>query len=79
MVNWNKHNAELQRADPGTEVTGQFSTRGRIFLHDAQNGFFIILIVLVEKKHTKLIYHMAWLYRYPPLYFHRSYKKYSFF
>ena len=35
----NKHNAELQRADPGTEVTGQFSTRGRIFLHDAQNGF----------------------------------------
>ena len=37
--NPNKHNAELQRADPGTEVTGQFSTRGRIFLHDAQNGF----------------------------------------
>ena len=27
-----------------------------------------------EKKHTKLIYHMPWLYQYPPLPFHRSYK-----
>ena len=27
----NKHNAELQRADPGTKVTGEFSTRGHIF------------------------------------------------
>ena len=35
----NKHNDELQRADPGTKVTGQFSTRGRIFPNDAQNGF----------------------------------------
>ena len=35
---------------------------------------FVILIVLVEKKHTKLIYHMPWLYKYPPLPFHRSYK-----
>ena len=26
----NKHNAELQRADPGTKVTGEFSTRGHI-------------------------------------------------
>ena len=34
-----KHNAELQRADPGTKFTGQFSTRGRIFPHNAQNGF----------------------------------------
>ena len=37
--NINKHNAKLQRADPGTKVTGQFSTRGRIFPHDAQKGF----------------------------------------
>ena len=35
----NKHNADLQQADPGTKVTGQFSTRGCIFPHDAQNGF----------------------------------------
>ena len=27
-----------------------------------------------EKKRTKLIYHMPWLYQYPPLPFHRSYK-----
>ena len=26
-----KHNAELQRTDPGTKVTGEFSTRGHIF------------------------------------------------
>ena len=32
-----KHNAELQRADPGTKDTGHFSTRGSIFPHDAQN------------------------------------------
>ena len=29
-----EHNTELQRADPGTEVMGQFSTRGHIFPHD---------------------------------------------
>ena len=38
---------------------------------------FVILIVLVEKKYTKLIYHMPWLYQYPPLPFHRSYKNQS--
>ena len=37
----NKHNAELQRADPGTKVAGLFSTRGRIFPHNAQNGFLL--------------------------------------
>ena len=38
--NWKyKHNAELQRADSGTKVTEKFSTRGRIFPLDAQNGF----------------------------------------
>ena len=35
---------------------------------------FIITIVLVKKKQTKLIYHMSGLYQYPPLSFHRSYK-----
>ena len=29
--NVNKHNTELQRTDPGTKVTGEFSTRGHIF------------------------------------------------
>ena len=33
-----KHNAELQRADPGTKVTGLSSTRGHIFPYNAQNG-----------------------------------------
>ena len=28
---YNKHNAQLQRTDPGTKVTGEFSTRGHIF------------------------------------------------
>ena len=27
----NKHNAELQRTDPGIKVTGEFSARGHIF------------------------------------------------
>ena len=27
----NKHNAELQRTDPGRKVTGEFSTRGHNF------------------------------------------------
>ena len=35
----NKHNAELQRTDPGTKVIGKFSTRGRIFPPNARNGF----------------------------------------
>ena len=34
----NKHNAELQRTNPGTKVTGKFSTKGRIFRSNAQNG-----------------------------------------
>ena len=40
-TNVNKHNAELQRADPGTKDIGQFSTtaQGRIFPHNAQKGF----------------------------------------
>ena len=37
----NKHNAELQRTDPGSKVTGEFSTKGRIFPPNAQNGFLL--------------------------------------
>jgi len=33
----NKHNAELQRTDPGTKVTGEFSTRGHIFSPNVWN------------------------------------------
>ena len=39
----NNHNAELQRTDPGRKVTGEFSTRGRIFPQNAQNGFSLFL------------------------------------
>ena len=28
LIDNNKHNAELQRTDAGTKVTGEFSTRG---------------------------------------------------
>ena len=50
------------------------SVLGVVFSHTKPNMNFVILIVLVEKKHTKLIYHMPWLYQYPPLPFQRSYK-----
>ena len=32
-----KHNTELKRTDPGKKVTGEFSTRGRIFPSSARN------------------------------------------
>ena len=35
----NKHNAEMQRTDPGTKMTGTFSTKAHIFPPNAQNGF----------------------------------------
>ena len=35
----NKHNAELQRTDPGTKVIGGFSTMSHIFTPNARNGF----------------------------------------
>ena len=48
----NKHNAEMQRADPSTKDLGQFSTRaqGGIFLHNDKIYFFIIPIVIVGEK-----------------------------
>ena len=36
----NKHNAELQRTNPGTKDMGKFST----FPDDAQNGFLLFLL-----------------------------------
>ena len=53
------------------------SVRGRIFPHDAQNGFPLFSSFQLRKKSTKLIYHMPWLYQYLPLPFHRSYKNQS--
>ena len=53
---------------------GVIQYQGSYFPTRCPKWIFIILIVLVEKKHTKLIYHMPWLYQYPPLPFHRSYK-----
>ena len=50
----NKHNAELQRADPGTKVTGEFSTRGHILLETVFFTFkqieklFILLLLLAK-------------------------------
>ena len=35
----NKHNAELQWADPGTKVEGEFNTKGHIFPHGAKMDF----------------------------------------
>ena len=46
-----KYNDELQRTNLDKKVTGEFSTRGRIFPPNTQNIFFIS-IVLVGKKYT---------------------------
>ena len=54
--------AELQRTGPGTK-DGDIQYPGRIFRQNAQNGFLSLPLVLVGKKHTKLIYHMSWLYQ----------------
>ena len=47
----NKHNAELQQSDPGTKVTGEFSTRGSIFLPNARNGFVLFPSFWLGKIH----------------------------
>ena len=36
----NKHNAELQRTDPGTRVRGTLSTKARIFPPNAKMDFY---------------------------------------
>ena len=50
-VKRDKHNSELQRAAHGT--------KGCLFPSQCPKRIFIISIVYVEKKHTKLIYHMT--------------------
>ena len=51
----NKHNAELQRTNPGIKVPGEFSNRCHILPPNIWNDFFFISIVLVGKKYTQLI------------------------
>ena len=48
----NKHNMKLQRADPGTKDMGKFSTRGHIFLLNAQNGFLLFTSLYLRKNTT---------------------------
>ena len=45
---------------------GVIQYKGSYFPTRCQEWIFI-LIVLVEKKHTQLIFHMPWLYQYSPL------------
>ena len=52
-----------KKAQRRTAVTGEFSTKRHIFPPNAQNLFFIISIILVGKKYTKMIGHMPWLYQ----------------
>ena len=59
--NRNKHNAEMQQTDPGTKDMWTFSTRG-VFSHIMAKIDFYYSHRLVE-KHTKLIYHIPWLYQ----------------
>ena len=47
----NKHNAELQRADPHTKDTGQLSTTGCIFPHNSQNELLLLPSFQFGKKH----------------------------
>ena len=53
------------------------SVLGVVFSHAMPKMDFRIPNFLVEKKHTKLICHMPWLYQYPPRPFHRPYTNYS--
>ena len=57
IIYYDKQNAKLQRADPGTKVPGLY------FPTQWPKWIFIIPIVLVEKKHHKLIYHVTWLHQ----------------
>ena len=57
IITLNNHNAELQRTNPGTKVTDEFSTKGRIFPPNAQNGF-LLFPSFQSGKYTKTIGHM---------------------
>ena len=52
-INTNKYNTELQRTDPGTKVTGEFSTKGRICPSNALNGFLLFPSFYLEKYTLK--------------------------
>ena len=53
---------------------GVIQYQGSYFPTRCPKWIFMTPIVLVEKKHTKLIYHMPWLYQFPSLLFQRSYE-----
>ena len=59
---------------PAQKSWGNSVLQGSYFPTRYPKWMFVILIVLVEKKRARLIYHMSWLYQYPPLPFHRSYR-----
>ena len=46
----NKHNAELQRTNPGTKVTGEFSANGPYFPYDMSHAMHISRITKVTLK-----------------------------
>ena len=58
----NKHNAELQRTDPGTKVTGELSARGHMFPPNVEMNSYYFHRFSWEKIH-KMIGHMPWLYQ----------------
>ena len=43
-----KHNAELQRTDPGTKVEGEFSIKGRIFHQISKMDFYYLNCDYIE-------------------------------
>ena len=59
-----KHNAELKRADRGTKDMEEFSTRAQaVISHTMHKMEFYQSHHFSWEKHTKLIYHMPWLYK----------------
>ena len=74
---WLKYEQAQRRATAGRsrhKSHGVIQYYGSYFPTRSPKWMFIIPIVLVEKKHTKLIYHIPWLYQYPSFHFHRSKK-----
>ena len=50
----NKHNAELQRTDPGTRIMGEFSTKSHIFSLNVQNGFLLETAYFASKQNIEI-------------------------
>ena len=60
---------------PAQKIRGNLVPGPRaVFFHTIPKMDFYYFHPFSWEKHTKLIYHMPWLYQYPPLPFHRSYK-----